>query len=401
MLGFNTLYKTTKTMEKDMNKLAIAGFTLFSTLTPPTSPNKVKITPEIPEKIKPKIEVKCDSVVNQGQMATININTNTALNKPYYIFGQRKAPIYKCNDSTYMGLVGTTPDDKGIYKIIVSDSSKTFTDTLNLEVKPCFFSKRMLPSRPPGKRELKPGEPVATPKELEIEKIRNAEDSIVRNAINSPSEVNFYEPPPYNWPTTGQRTGKYGSKGVMLKQRIDTVLTPKGKKVYMVDFVKPYFHKGNDFRGKEIRAILPGKVLVADTFKYSDNGWPCIIDHGMGLKSIYLHTKGFFVKKGQIVQKGQLIALVGNTGYSFGDHLHFQIDANGVPVNPELLLTPAPADPNRILAMKATESPNRIVKMNAPKNQIQKVMNSMNADSLRRVQTKASSSLKRTAHLVK
>lgn len=385
-----------------MNKLALAGFTIFSTLTATNPIPKVQAaqTPPVLEDTKPKIEVTCDSMKTQGQAATIKIMTHDTLNKPYYIFNQKKFPIYKYNDSTYMGFVPTTPDDKaGHYTITVTDSSKTFADTLDFEIKEGIFFKQMLPSRKLGKRELKPGEPLATPKELEIAKIRDAENALVRKAIHSPSVVNFYAPPPYDSPTTGEKTSEYGAKRVTIKQRVDTVMTPQGKKVYLVDYLAPYFHNGNDIKGQEIRAILPGKVLVARPLKYSDNGWTCVIDHGMGLKSVCLHMGGFNVKEGDTIQTGQLVGKVGDTGHSFGAHLHFGIYLNGIPVDPEQFLKPMKKSPNLIARLSALQKKADIEAK--AKAQSEKLARNFNTDSLKRLQTKASSSLKKTAHLVK
>lgn len=385
-----------------MNKLALAGFTLFSTLTASNPMQKVQAaqTPPVLEDTKPKVEVSCDSVKTQGQAATLKIITRDTLNKPYYIFDQKKFPIYKYNDSTYMSFVPTTPDNKpGHYPITVTDSSKTFTDTLDFEIKEGIFFKQTLPSRKLTKRELKPGEQIATPKELEIAKIRDAENAIVRKAIHSPSVVNFYAPPPYDKPTTGEETTEYGAKRVAIKQRVDTVMTPQGKKVYLVDYLAPYFHNGNDIRGQEIRAILPGKVLVARPLKYSDNGWTCVIDHGMGLKSVCLHMGGFNVKEGDTIQKGQLVGKVGNTGHSIGAHLHFGIYLNGIPVDPEQFLKEIKKSPNLIARLSALQ--NKANLEAKAKKQSEKYSRTFNSDTTKRVQYKVSSAIKRTAHRVR
>lgn len=385
-----------------MNKLALTGFTLLSTLTASNPMQRVQAAQATPvlEDTKPKIEVSCDSVKTQGQAATLKIISRDTLNKPYYVFNQKTFPIYKYNDSTYMSFVPTTPDDKpGHYPITVTDSSKTFSDTLDFEIKEGIFFKQMLPSRKLTRRELKPGEPLATPKELEIAKIRDAENAIVRKAIHSPSVVNFYAPPPYDKPTTREETTEYGAQRVAIKQREDTVMTPKGKKVYLVDYLAPYFHNGNDIRGEEIRAILPGKVLVARPLKYSDNGWTCVIDHGMGLKSVCLHMGGFNVKEGDTIQRGQLVGKVGNTGHSFGAHLHFGIYLNGIPVDPEQFLKPIKKSPNLIARLNALQ--NKANLQAKAKEKSEKFSRNFNSDSLKRVQNKASSSLKKTAHLVR
>lgn len=62
-----------------------------------------------------------------------------------------------------------------------------------------------------------------------------------------------------------------------------------------------------------------------------------VIDHGNGIKTRYAHlAKGSVrVKVGQVVPQGHTIGIMGNTGYSFGRHLHFEVIKNGVRVNPK------------------------------------------------------------------
>ncbi len=59
-----------------------------------------------------------------------------------------------------------------------------------------------------------------------------------------------------------------------------------------------------------------------------------LIDHGGGLETAYAHNSQRLVKKGDIVQKGQKIALSGSTGRSTGPHLHFEVRKNGTRVDP-------------------------------------------------------------------
>ena len=65
-----------------------------------------------------------------------------------------------------------------------------------------------------------------------------------------------------------------------------------------------------------------------------------IINHGNGRKTLYGHTSKLLVQAGEKVFKGQPIALVGNTGNSFGAHLHFEVIENGTHVDPLNYVTP-------------------------------------------------------------
>lgn len=86
-------------------------------------------------------------------------------------------------------------------------------------------------------------------------------------------------------------------------------------------------HNGIDIavsRGTPVKAMADGKVLLsADNFYYAGNF--IIIDHGLGLNSMYLHLSKKFVKKGQIVTRGEVIGKVGTTGRSTGPHLHWAV----------------------------------------------------------------------------
>ena len=58
------------------------------------------------------------------------------------------------------------------------------------------------------------------------------------------------------------------------------------------------------------------------------------IKHGDGLETRYAHCSKILVKKGDIVERNQVIALVGNTGRSTGPHLHYEVHKNGKAVDP-------------------------------------------------------------------
>ncbi|HAZ27210.1 TPA: hypothetical protein DCY65_02680 [Candidatus Acetothermia bacterium] len=117
-----------------------------------------------------------------------------------------------------------------------------------------------------------------------------------------------------------------------------TISSPFGPRIHPI-FHVPSFHAGIDiplFEGTRVYAAAPGRIVTA--------GWAegfgllVVVDHGEGYRTYYAHLSQFLVVVGQFVEMGQAIALSGNTGFSTGPHLHFEIRRDGAPVDPLLLL---------------------------------------------------------------
>ena len=96
-----------------------------------------------------------------------------------------------------------------------------------------------------------------------------------------------------------------------------------------------YSHCGLDIAdstGNPVYATKEGRVVAAG---YDGGmGYHVIIDHGEGVKSIYMHASQLYVSAGQYVNQGETIMAIGSTGDSTGPHLHFSITINGEYVNP-------------------------------------------------------------------
>ena len=95
------------------------------------------------------------------------------------------------------------------------------------------------------------------------------------------------------------------------------------------------FHKGMDIanrKGTAILATADGTVSFAG--KKGAMGNIVVIDHGHGLVTRYAHLSKALKKRGESVRRGDIIAQMGNSGRSTGPHLHYEVQLNGVPVNP-------------------------------------------------------------------
>jgi murein DD-endopeptidase MepM/ murein hydrolase activator NlpD len=94
-------------------------------------------------------------------------------------------------------------------------------------------------------------------------------------------------------------------------------------------------HEGIDIAapaGTPIRAAAAGTVIYAGWL--GGYGNLIVLDHGSGLSTAYAHQSALAAGQGQQVAQGQVIGYVGDTGHSFGPHLHFEVRVNGVPVDP-------------------------------------------------------------------
>ena len=95
------------------------------------------------------------------------------------------------------------------------------------------------------------------------------------------------------------------------------------------------WHSGVDFAGKlgaDIVAVAAGVVTWSD--KRHGYGQLVEINHGGGFSTRYAHNKDNLVKVGDVVKKGQVVALMGSSGRSTGPHVHFEVYKNGRAVDP-------------------------------------------------------------------
>ncbi len=94
-------------------------------------------------------------------------------------------------------------------------------------------------------------------------------------------------------------------------------------------------HTGVDVaaaRGTPIVAVADGIVTFSGNL--AGYGRAVVITHGFGFKTFYGHNEKNTAKKGQHVKRGEVIATVGNSGYSTGSHVHYEVLVKGNPVNP-------------------------------------------------------------------
>ncbi|PTV99290.1 murein DD-endopeptidase MepM/ murein hydrolase activator NlpD [Halanaerobium saccharolyticum] len=119
------------------------------------------------------------------------------------------------------------------------------------------------------------------------------------------------------WPVSGRITSNFGWRTHPIKKT-------------------RLFHNGLDIAvpsGTRVKAAAGGKVVHSGWM--NGFGYTVIIDHGRGIETLYAHNSKVSVAKGSMVNKGQVVALSGNTGLSTGPHLHFGVLQNEKPLNPK------------------------------------------------------------------
>ena len=146
--------------------------------------------------------------------------------------------------------------------------------------------------------------------------VRNLESEINQLDQSLLDRESFLRSTPSLIPANGWITSYYGPR-----------LSPYAGRVKM--------HEGIDVganQGKYILATADGVVTYAGEKPGFGNF--INIDHGYGIETVYAHAQRVIAKKGQVVKRGDLIATVGNTGYSTGPHVHYEVRVNETPVDP-------------------------------------------------------------------
>jgi murein DD-endopeptidase MepM/ murein hydrolase activator NlpD len=124
------------------------------------------------------------------------------------------------------------------------------------------------------------------------------------------------ESSPSIWPAKGWLTSRFGMRVSPFTNR-------------------PQFHAGLDIAGAPgTEVVAPAKGRVAFAGRRGPLGNSVIIDHGYGVRTIYGHNQELKVKRGEPVERGQVIAKLGSTGRSTGPHLHYVVEVDGKARNP-------------------------------------------------------------------
>ena len=167
-----------------------------------------------------------------------------------------------------------------------------------------------------------PGRKVS-PKKRDMKRIK-----VERKQLNAARRVMSKEPRFANgfmWPVTGRISGVYGS------QRI---LNGKPRRPHFgADIAAP--------RGTPVVAASDGRVVLVHQDMFF-TGKTVLIDHGLGVGTIYIHMDSIAVRKGDLVRRGQRVGSIGMTGRATGPHLHWGLTWRGLSLDPALVVGPMP-----------------------------------------------------------
>ena len=271
---------------------------------------------------KTKLQTRINDYLKTGNGDSENIAFAQIDNLPKYEICLLKKDIVTTDDEIYNTVVSTGTTFYRYYAIVLNKEEKMYVSTL-------------------------------TEAEDAIKQLKNKKS----NNINKLSILEKYETELKEFSTTEQVVSKLYEKKVVLatspvsyskSANLSTTVVPLNGitlKRPVSGTISSRFgarwgttHKGLDIgapKGTPIYAAASGTVTTSSYGWNGGYGNYVVINHGSGVVTAYGHCSSLVAKYGQKVNAGDLIAYVGNTGQSTGNHLHFEVRVNGVAQNPQ------------------------------------------------------------------
>ena len=247
--------------------------------------------------------------VQPGELVVLSIVTAKPVESVRgQAFGNALRP-FRIDDRTWRALVGIDLNVKpGVHAVTIHSGPAKESVTHNLVVKPKSFPTRRLTVD-----DAFVNPPPAVTKRIEEEAKRLA-------ALWTSSGPERLWDDAFMPPVPQPANSRFGSRSILNGQ----AMSPHGG----ADFASP--------EGTPIKAPNAGRVVLADDLYYT--GGTVVLDHGLGLVSLFAHLSRVDVREGQMVERGAVVGLVGATGRVTGAHLHWTLRANGARVDPLSLL---------------------------------------------------------------
>jgi murein DD-endopeptidase MepM/ murein hydrolase activator NlpD len=249
--------------------------------------------------------------VKQGEIALVTLTLEPEVQSVAGKFLNHPIPFFKKSGEEYAAMIGIDLDQPvGRQPLLVTWKNGESTDRreIAIEVVSASFGTETL-KLPKAMVDLDP------PTLARVEK----EQARMKEIFNQSADQRLWEAA-FIVPTEGKVAGTFGLRRIMNGQ-------PRNP------------HTGEDISaplGTPVLASNGGRVILVGDFYF--NGHSIIIDHGLGLFSMYFHLAETAVKEGEIVTKGQPIGSVGQSGRATGPHLHWGVRLNGARVNPFSLI---------------------------------------------------------------
>lgn len=223
------------------------------------------------------------------------------------LFEGKPVAIYRDEDK-WVAMAGISLNSKpGRYSFSIKHGTNK-TVTTSIQVAQKKYSEQHLTIK--NKRKVNPNK-----QDLErIAKERKRKKKAKTLRTDSLPEIDF------SWPVSGRISSIFGLRRFFNEQERSP-------------------HRGLDIaaiEGTPVQATSRGTVIDAGNFFFSGN--LVYLDHGQGIISLYAHLSRIDVKPGDVVEKGQIIGAVGQTGRVTGAHLHFAVYVNQTLVDPVYLL---------------------------------------------------------------
>ncbi len=242
------------------------------------------------------------SAIMPGDAFLVRVSGVKGMTLPEIAFSSRMLPVTSCGDGCFLA-IGATDSKTGAGRRRVEITVGAKKMRRPITIRHHIFPMIQL-ALPPGKVTLS----------QEDSGRAEREDKLLKSFWTQESEKVWQGS--FTMPLGNEISTEYGAKRIINK-------------------TKESIHGGIDIRGREGEEVLAsnsGKVVLAEELFFGGN--TLLLDHGMGVYSVYMHLSGFNRKLGESVSKGDVIGFVGSTGRSTGPHLHFGIKAQELSVNP-------------------------------------------------------------------
>jgi murein DD-endopeptidase MepM/ murein hydrolase activator NlpD len=251
-----------------------------------------------------------DGVLQPGSVLILTITSEATLAAVRArAFGRELSP-FPVDSRTWQVLVGIDLDVKpGSYPVVIEGGDPGARTTYPLAVKTRRFPTRTLTVNPD----------LVTPPPQEMPRIAREAERL-RRLWTSPAGPRLWEGP-FIRPVPDPANSSFGTRSIYNGQ----ARSP---------------HGGTDFlsaSGRAIKAPNAGRVVIAEPFYFT--GGTVVIDHGLGILSLFAHLSSIGVHEGDLVKTGDTIGEVGATGRVTGPHLHWAVRLSGARVDPLLLLS--------------------------------------------------------------